>query len=138
MNGFSVASLTSTCSSISHRALSTAVEIDELRKARPSSDDFPVVKELVFLGTKLLQFRQQIDILQECLTTASIISPKLQEVVVRSLRQCDAASAVLEKQVKRLHPQTLDRANPDTLFAFDDLLVAYSRVFIFTTQILSV
>ncbi|OIW23838.1 hypothetical protein CONLIGDRAFT_111743 [Coniochaeta ligniaria NRRL 30616] len=138
MNGFSVASLTSTCSSISHRALSTAVEIDELRKQSPSSDDAPVVKELLFLGTKLLQFRQHTDILQECLGTASLISPNLQEVVVRSLRQCDTASAVLEKQIKRLHPQTLDRVNPDTLSVFEDLLVAYSRVFIFATQLLSV
>jgi hypothetical protein len=138
MNGFSVASLSSTCSSISHRALSTAVEIEELRKASPSGDDAPVVKELVFLGTKLLQFRQHTDILQECLGTASIISPKLQEIVVRSLRQCDVASAVLEKQVKRLHPQIVDRVDPDIISVFEDLLVTYSRVFIFATQLLSV
>lgn len=138
MNGFSVASLTSSCSSISHRALSTAVEIDELRKASPSGDDSPAVEKLAFLGTRLQQFRQHTDILQECLGTASVISPKLQEVVQRSLRQCDAASAILEKQVKRLHPQTLRQAHADTLDVFEDLLVAYSRVFIFATQLLTV
>jgi hypothetical protein len=138
MNGFSVASLTSTCSSISHRALSTAVEIDELQKAAsPSSDSSRSLERLVFLGSKLLQFRQHTDILQECLTTPSTISPKLQEIVVRALRQCDIASAVLEKQIKRLHPQSLDRVHFDTVSVFEDLLVRYSRLFIFANQLLS-
>jgi hypothetical protein len=139
MDGFSVASLTSTCASISHRALSTAVEIDELQKAAsPSTSDAAGLEGLVFLGTKLLQFRQHMDILQECLTTASTISPKLQDVVVRALKQCDSASAVLEKQVKRLHPQSLGRVHFDTISVLEDLLVRYSRLFIFATQLLSV
>lgn len=138
MDGFSVTSLTSTCSALSHRALSTAVEIDELQKAvSPSSVDAESLEALVFLATKLQQFRQHVDILQESLTTASTISPKLQEVVVRSLRQCDAASALLEKQIKRLHPQSLGRVHSDTISIFDDLLVTYSRLFIFMTQLLS-
>jgi hypothetical protein len=138
MNGFSIASLASTCSAISHRALSTAVEIDELRKASPSSDDAPGPKQLAFLATKLQQFRQHVDILQECLGTSSVISPKLQDIVAQSLKQCGAASAVVEKQVKRLHPQSLSRVNLDTVSVFVNLLVAYSRVFILTSQLLSV
>ena len=138
MNGFSVASLTSTCSSISHRALSTAVEIDELRKASPSSSDGPALEALGFLGTRLQQFRQHTDILLECLTSASLISPGLQEVVTRALRQCDTALAVIEKQVKRLHPQSVERVDPNVFEVFQDLLVAYSRVFILVTQLLSV
>ncbi|KAB5549549.1 ankyrin repeat-containing domain protein [Coniochaeta sp. 2T2.1] len=138
MNGFSVASLSSTCSSISHRALSTAVEIDELRKASPSSNDGPALEALGFLGTRLQQFRQHTDVLLECLTSATLISPTLQDVVTRTLRQCDAALAVVEKQVKRLHPQSLERVDPDAFDAFQELLVAHSRVFILATQLLSV
>jgi hypothetical protein len=140
MQGFSVASLTSTCSTISHRALSTAVEIDELQKAvSPSGGDASSsgLERLVFLGTKLLQFRQHTDILQECLSSAATISPRLQAIVVRSLRQCDSASAVLEKQVKRLHPQDLDGVRLETVAVFEDLFVRYSRLFIFATQLLS-
>lgn len=138
MDGFSVASLTSTCSSLCHRALSTAVEIDELQKAaNPSGDGAGCLERLKFLGTELLQLRQHTDTLQECLATASTISPKLQQVAMRSLRECDAASAVLEKQVQRLHPQSLGRLNLATISTFDDLLVTYSRLFIFATQLLS-
>jgi len=137
MNSFSGAAPTSTCSSISRRALSTAVEIDELQRASSSGEKSPAVEKLAFLGAKLLQFRQHTDILQECLSTASVISAQLQEIVARALKQCDAASVVLEKEVKRLHPQTLGRVHVDSLDVFEDLLVAYSRVFIFATQLLT-
>lgn len=137
MPAFSIASVTSTCAAISHRALSTAVEIDELCKESPSGDDVPS-ERLAFLATKLRQFRQHADILQESLGDASVISPGLQETVLRSLAQCDRASAILEKQVKRLHPLTLGRLHSETLSLFEGLLVTSSRVFIFVAQLLSV
>lgn len=136
MQGFSVASVTSACSTISHRALSTATEIDQLRTQSPSVDTG--IKKLAFLATRLQQFRQHVDTLQQCLRDASAISERLQEVVGTAIAHCDAASAVLQKQVMRVQPQNLTQLDVNALSAFEDLLVTNSRVFILGSQLLSV
>jgi hypothetical protein len=135
MNGFSAASVTSTCGAVSHRALSTAVEIDEIAKHGPA--DHPRLQKLRFISTKLQQFRQHADQLQQCLLDSSVISDSLQGIILQSLKKCDAATAIMDKQVKRVGPLAVARLNPDAMLRFGDLLVSYSRLFIFVTQLLS-
>lgn len=136
MQDSTVASAVSGCSTISHRAVSTATEIDQLRSQSPLGD--AGIDKLAFLATKLQQFRQHVDTLQQCLRDATVISDKLQVVVNGVVKQCDSASAVLQKQVMRVQPQNLSQLNEGVVETFQALLDSNSRVFILASQLLSV
>lgn len=135
MTGFPTASATSTCGALSQRALSTAAEIDEIARHGPA--EHPQLQKLRFLATKLQQFRQHADQLQHCLLDSSVVSERLQGVISRALGDCDASTAVVDKQVKRAGPLTVPRLSSDAMLRTGELLVSYSRLFIFITQLLS-
>lgn len=136
MDSFSVASLTSTCGTISHRVLSCAVEVDEL--AKPLDPRNPSLQKLTKLSARLQQFRQTINQLQEGLETASVFSPTLRTTLDNSLTTCGHATAVLDKQIKRLPPIYRRQELRSRIFTLaDDLLIAYSQNFKLFLQLLT-
>jgi hypothetical protein len=135
MDLFSVASAAAACSTISQRALSNSVELEELANRLERSDRN--LDTLEFFSTKLQQFRQHADYLEQCLIDSNNISERLQFLLARSLRLCDDATTSMDEQVKRVQKDTIHALNYGTVALYHDLIVANSRLFIFFTQLLS-
>ena len=143
MDGFSSASVSSSCAAISGRARSVASVIDDfLKRVEPSeiseaASDFGP-QNLLFLATKLQQFSQHADQLCLCLNDGPHVSHSLQEIVSRYIPACDVSLVLTEEQVKRLsQPHDISRVDPIVISQFQDVLVSYSRLFIFVSQLLT-
>jgi glutamate/tyrosine decarboxylase-like PLP-dependent enzyme len=135
MDGFSAASLTAACKHMSHRAVSTTMELAELAQ-RLERDD-PILQVIQHFSAKLQQFRRDADQLHRSLGESTVMSPKLQTLLTRYLKEFEEATAAMDKQVKRLGPETMRFLNAEAVSAYQDLHVAISRAFSFFIQVLS-
>ncbi len=137
MDGFSVASLTATCGTLSHRALSITVELDDILEHGIFA--IHISQQLKSLSAKLVQFKNAVDQLRESLSGSPSFSDEFQHVLSESLSNCDGAVAVMSKQIKRIGPETPTEAiNLGTSSQYEALLESYSNLFAFETQLLSV
>ncbi|KAK1976468.1 ankyrin repeat-containing domain protein [Colletotrichum cereale] len=127
MVGFSSAAVTSNCDDISHRTVSTSVELDSLLKAiDPGSI---VAQHLISFSAKLEQFRDTTERLRKCLDDASAISPGLRNALVISVQPCADAAAVVNKQIRRLDPGNVTGLNPDVMLQYESYHMANTRLF---------
>lgn len=131
-DGFSVISLTSLGSSISHRILSSAEELNELNTALQVPDE-----RLSSFATRLYQLHQHVGVLETALNSASAISGRLQTTISHSLGSCDVVATVLNKQIMRLQAETLPLLDEVFLVVYSDAVVAFSRLFAFFAKVLS-
>ncbi|KAF9765323.1 hypothetical protein IL306_002410 [Fusarium sp. DS 682] len=131
-DGFSVISLTSLGSSISHRVLSSAEELNELNTTLEAPDD-----RLSSVATRLYQLHQHVGVLEAALNGASAISGRLQTTISHGLGSCDVVATVLNKQVMRLQAETLPLLDEVFLVVYSDAVVAFTRQFAFFAKVLS-
>ncbi|KAH7189530.1 ankyrin repeat-containing domain protein [Fusarium flagelliforme] len=131
-DGFSVISLTSLGSSISHRLLSSAEELNELNGTLETTDE-----RLSSFANRLYQLHQHVGYLETALNNASAISGRFQTTLSQSLGSCDVVSTVLNKQVMRLQAETLGLLDEVFLVVYSDALLAYTRLFAFFVKVLS-
>ncbi|CAG7563904.1 unnamed protein product [Fusarium equiseti] len=131
-DGFSVISLTSLGSSISHRLLSSAEELNELNGTLETPDE-----RLSSFANRLYQLHQHVGYLETALNNASAISGRFQTTLSQSLGSCDVVSTVLNKQVMRLQAETLGLLDEVFLVVYSDALLAYTRLFAFFVKVLS-
>jgi hypothetical protein len=135
MDGFSAASMIATCKTLSHRALSSALELDELVQRLPRSN--PVSKDLCDLSATLQQLRKNADQLHHRLCQSPIMSAKLQILLTRSLNEFDEVTAIMDKQVKRLEPDLTHDLSAKAFSSYQDLLDAVSELFNLFIRLLS-
>ncbi|KAK0735243.1 hypothetical protein B0T26DRAFT_99298 [Lasiosphaeria miniovina] len=132
---FSAASVAVTCSGLAEKARETAAAVDTV-VADGSARDPALQKELAFLSTRLQQFRQHVDQLGQCVAEASVVSAKLQAVLVQTLPDCDKTISIVSEEVKQAGVTSLVHAIViGTVSEFEAVLAAYSRVFFFATQL---
>ncbi|KAJ4138331.1 hypothetical protein NW768_002154 [Fusarium equiseti] len=131
-DGFSVISLTSLGSSISHRLLSSAEELNELNGTLETPDE-----RLSSFANRLYQLHQHVGYLETALNNASAISGRFQATLSQSLGSCDVVNTVLNKQVMRLQAETLGLLDEVFLAVYSDALLAYTRLFAFFVKALS-
>lgn len=134
MDGFSVASLSSLCSSICHSALANATEITDLLRTIPSSQH---AKQLASLSSALKQFSVSVSQFEASINGAPVISQPLQDQLGRSLVECQGKFSHLGKQVVRLQPDTVPRLNSMFVTVNGDLLVAYTQLLGFFQEVLA-
>ncbi|CAM1511832.1 Fc.00g093450.m01.CDS01 [Cosmosporella sp. VM-42] len=135
MDSFSVVSLTSLTSSISHRTVSSTEEIKELIETL--NLEYAAIPQLAAVSTSLADLHGRVVQLGESLNGSSSISQRLQTHLSQSLGSCDGITAVLNKQVMRLQADTLATLNPLFLTAYAEALTAYGRLFHFFVNLLS-
>jgi hypothetical protein len=136
MDGFSMASISSACSSLSHRALSAASEIDDLVKHQENQNDVP--ERLVFLGTTLHKFCKDVDHLETSLRDAVVLSPSLQAGISKILLALDMAISVVTKEILRITPGTKAAdINLQTVAKFQELVMTHQRTFQIFHELLS-
>lgn len=131
-DGFSVISLTSLGSTISHRILSSAEELNELNGSLEAENS-----QLANLAARLYQLHQHVGQLETALNAAGVISVRLQTHLSQSLGSCDVITAVLNKQAMRLQLDTLPMVDGVFLVVYNDAVVAFSRLFAFFAKVLS-
>ncbi|KAK7413866.1 hypothetical protein QQX98_007283 [Neonectria punicea] len=136
MDSFSVISLTSLGTTISHRALSSAEELNELiGNLDPQHASIP---RLSTFSAALHQLHLQVAQLQSALDDSTAISLRLQTHLSQCLSSCDGITAGLNKQVMRLQPGTLPLLDETFLVVQNHALVGYSQLFAFFVKLLSV
>ena len=125
MDGFSVTSLTSLCTSIANRAASSAAELDALVKSSPpdsTSDLLCTVQD--FLAKLNLEASQ----LERALDGATCISQSLQGALHKMLAMGDEAFGKLHKQLMRLQPQNVHAVDTNYVLKFVPLLMTHVQV----------
>ncbi|KAH8882498.1 hypothetical protein GQ53DRAFT_454260 [Thozetella sp. PMI_491] len=136
MDGFSVASVSATCSSLSNRALSASIELDEILDY--GSIGRPASEKLAALLVTLNEFKQSVEELRERLNASPTITDGLQQVLIESLPDCDSVAAIMSKQVKRIGPETpTELINLAALAGYEGLLASHARLFKLEIQLLS-
>lgn len=136
MDGFSVLSLTSLTSSITHRLQAGQEEIWELLQASEARDSGPEARLAAFVDT-LQRITQCTIRLEKSLNCATAISEGLQTHLSQSLGSCDGTTAVLNKQIMRLQPETISTLNTSFLTAYKSTLDAHVDLFGFFVRQLS-
>ncbi|OLN87909.1 putative ankyrin repeat protein-like protein 3 [Colletotrichum chlorophyti] len=127
MQGFSSAAVTSSCDDISHRAVSTSAELENLLKGiDPGST---AAQHLISLSAKLEQFKQTAEALRQSLDGASAMSPGLRNALAISIQPCADAAATVNKQIRRLDPGNVFGLNPDVILQYEDYHRANARLF---------
>ncbi len=135
MDGFSIASITATCRTLSHRALSATVELDEILQR--STIPIPWSQKLASLSAKLEQFKKSVEDLQQKLDANAVVSGGLKRMLSAALQECDGAAAVLSKQVKRIGPQTAPEAiDLSVISQYEYLLESFTKLFVFSRELL--
>lgn len=94
------------CEAIAHRALGSAVELEELSKAQDDVDPL-----FLDLAAGLHELNEKADALGVQLTKATAISRHLQVVLSQALEACIPAAAAVEKHVKST--ATLETGTPE-------------------------
>ncbi|KFA67044.1 hypothetical protein S40285_07255 [Stachybotrys chlorohalonatus IBT 40285] len=134
MDGFSSASLTSLCTSISHRAIACVGEVKSL-VATVSSDEAHAV-QLARLVSSLEEFISNVVDLETSLNSSTVISQRTQSELNRALVTCDGATAVLNKQLMRLHAENVADLDWTAFAIYNDLLLAHGELFAYFIEIL--
>jgi hypothetical protein len=134
MDGFSVASLSTLSSSVSHRSLAAAAELTDLLRKLPSDH---YAEQLSSLSKALQAFSTTVNQLAISIISASAISQRLQAQLSRSLGTCENGLVSMGKQVMRLQPETIASLNGAFLAVHDDMLLAYTQLFGYFEQVLA-
>lgn len=134
MDGFSVASLSSLCSAISHTAIAGVIEIAELVAKIPPSHH---ADQLASLSRALQEFSESVSRFEVTVNGAPAISPRLQGQLGASLGVCQGKLAPLGKQVMRLQPTTVGSLNAMYVMVNEDLLLAYTQLLAFFEEVLA-
>ncbi|KAK2612784.1 hypothetical protein QQS21_001236 [Conoideocrella luteorostrata] len=127
MDGFSVASLTSLCSTIAQQVVSSTSELQSLLQTIPSPSDS--VQQIATFAAILHATNVQVTHLEQALGNATAISLGLQGVLTASLNSCNAVSARLHKQILRLHADNATDADPTYIQSHSQLLAIYQSLF---------
>ncbi|KAH7136332.1 ankyrin repeat-containing domain protein [Dactylonectria macrodidyma] len=135
MNGFSVTSLTTLCSSISSRAVSSAAEANSLAGFLDGGDQR--VLQLALVSSALEQLRCHTAQLEEALDVATAISERLRAVLARSLAACEDAMGALHKQLMNLQPGDGGKSDSSFLVAHGGFLMTYGQLFAYLVDVLS-
>lgn len=140
MDSFSVLSLTSFCTNISHAAISASVDLSSL------THNLPIGLRAERLSARLLSFSATLE--QYGHTTAQledrlerrgvVISPALRSKLATWLGTCQGSMAQLNKQLSRLDPETVMGLDWDYLVLQRDLLVAYMQLFLYFEGLLCI
>ncbi|EGO53312.1 hypothetical protein NEUTE1DRAFT_150657 [Neurospora tetrasperma FGSC 2508] len=155
-------SLAAAASFLAEKARSTSQLIDKTLlppPSRPITDPWnpypsnPSLTRLTKLSAKLLQFNQHANTLGDCLTSAASagVADELASTLDKALTRCDQGVEVVSGQVEWLGrddvgTDVLQLNQPGTgkgktevdgqvMEEYADLLIAYSRLFIFGSQI---
>ncbi|KAF4974947.1 hypothetical protein FZEAL_8210 [Fusarium zealandicum] len=131
-DGFSVISLTSLGSTISHRVLSSAEELNELNGTLEAENS-----HLRASAATLYKLHQHVGELETALNGAAAISVRMQTLLSQTLGSCDAITAVLNKQLMRLQADTLPMLDGVFMVVYNDAVVAFARLFAFFVKVLS-
>ncbi|KAI9158134.1 putative ankyrin repeat protein [Paramyrothecium foliicola] len=130
MDGFSVLSLTSLCSSISHRALSSIEEVDGIVEATSHEGLASLLGMLHGLNRGALQ-------LEAALNSSSTISTRAQSDLNQSLAACDGTMAIVNKQLMRIEPvHSIAVANKEFLAPKYDFLASHIQLFTYFQEVL--
>ncbi|KAL7809757.1 ankyrin repeat-containing domain protein [Trichoderma gracile] len=126
MDGRSISSLTTLCSGISQRAISSANELRSLVKALGSShrNVFPVLTSLASALEELSQRAAELDAALVTSTVAMLVQDGLKEHLTR----CDGMMTVLYKQLLRLQPDNIESLNVEFVVAHYQAAMANSRL----------
>lgn len=123
-------------------ARTTAFAIDSLLNGKtlqgaPKSDT--LTQNLARLAMRLRQFRQHSSQLVQWLHSgAASTSPKILGLVAELARECRRVSVIVFNEVDRLSSGcSVDTLEAGILAEYDAVLAAFTRVFVFFTQILS-
>lgn len=140
MDSFSVISLTSYCTNISHVAISASIDLTELTQELPPGPraERLSARLLAFSGF-LEQFGHTAAQLERRLEGHGIVmSPALQSRLNTWLGACQGSIAALNKQLSRLEPQNATGLDWDYLVLQRDLLVAYTQLLVYFEELLGV
>lgn len=119
---------------ISEQIASIVTAIAHLRSQVPRDIR---IQRLALLGTRLRKFRQNVDILKECLLWGDPRSDKFIVFYVQLVRQCQLVIGDLHNDIIRgLRSESLDRFDLDKLAPFENYLDTNPSVFILVTQLL--
>lgn len=131
MDGFTVASITTSCGNISTRATSSVLELDELAGSLRAGSDTPRprLEQIVALSGEFTKLRQHADELKQGLGSASVISETLQALLMATVRSCEDATVVMDKKVKLLDANNARHLDIETAAGYRHVLSANSQVF---------
>ena len=134
MDAFSVASLTSSCSSMINRTVSSTTELDVLIPSASPGAEVAILRTHCDLLKKLSHETRQ---LEELLSACTSISQGLQGALNSLLSTGVAATGKLHKQLMRLDPQNVHDLDDGYIQKFDGFLGVYAQAFSFMCDILS-
>lgn len=139
MDGFSVLSLTSFCTNISHVAISASIDITTLtQNLRPSAAAERLSARLLSFSGSLEQYGHTVGQLERRLgRQGAVMSPTLRSKLGTWLGACQGSTAALNKQLSRLDPDTAMRLDWDYLVLQRDLLVAYTQLLLYFEELLA-
>ncbi|KAK1249371.1 hypothetical protein MKX07_002887 [Trichoderma sp. CBMAI-0711] len=136
MDGRSISSLTTLCSGISQRAISSAIELRSLVEALGPShrNVLPVLTSLASALEELSQRASQLDAALVTSTVAMLVQDGLKE----HLTSCDGMMTVLYKQLMRLQPDVIESLNVEFVVAHYQAAMANSRLMESTVDIVKI
>lgn len=140
MERFSQASAATTCSELSHRAHSTAarIMIQDVMDADAAGDsDTARQTRMPVLAARLQQFGQHLDQLGHCVAGASVMHHELHALVGSALAKCQHALGTVSDHVTELGPRPAGGLAAGALSCYETFVMAYSRLFVFATQLLT-
>jgi hypothetical protein len=129
MDGFSLVSLSSLCSSISCRTLASIDEVESIVEATRHEGLASLVGMLHGVNRGVLH-------LEASLNAATVISTKLQADLSKALEACDIAIAASHKQLERLGLGDVSIANKAFLAPQYDFLASHIQLFTYFQKIL--
>ncbi|KAH8658502.1 ankyrin repeat-containing domain protein [Xylariales sp. PMI_506] len=137
MSDLSVTRLTSICSNLATRAFTGAMEMDNYLLHQDNRVEGEKLQKLLVVSIKLQQVGKHVDRVQERLRTAPAISSQLKATVSARLPECDAAAAVLIKQITRLDISTTeDQIDLQVIIQYGSFLNSTIIYLVFLSQVL--
>lgn len=135
MSTYTPAAVASDCDSLSHRIISTNVELDHVVKTvDPGSYK---LQQLLALSGSLSQLRDAIDQFKGALLAASVVSQPVQSAINVSVQPCSDASAVVEEQVHRLgEGLDIDTVDVELVSEYATHQTANARLFTLLAEVL--
>lgn len=134
MDIISIASLTTLCSTLSHRAVSSVDEVNGLVAAIGTGHQH--TQQLGSVGAAVEQLNRHAVRLGEMLNATTVISERLRTVLSRSLAVCDAVTGTLHKQLIRLQPDNAHILDQSFLVAHEGFLTTYNQLFVYFSSVL--
>ena len=124
MDSFSSISITTSCTSISTHIASTVAALNHVLEGTSSQSG-----HIDSLLAELSRLQTHVEQLQVEIRKATVLSESLQERLRIVTTSCNDASAVINKQVQRLDPETISRLNNDAVDRYGSILSANALAF---------